>query len=208
MANFNQSYTRTAANEGGYQSSPADPGNYNSAGQLVGTNWGISAPVYEDWLGYPPSKSQMQGMTQATAKAIMKARFWNKIQGDNLPNQYVADLLFDGVVNHGRGVRLAQEVLGVTPDNDFGPQTFQALVNTPPAVFYNKYKERRRRYYYELVQGNPNLGTFLSGWLKRLDKYNDFPGGAGGTTQAGGFLLMAGLAVVAWMNRKTLLGAK
>lgn len=205
MANFNQSYQRTAANEGGYQANPNDPGNYNSANQLVGTNWGISAPVYEDWLGYPPSKSQMQGMTQSTAKAIMKAKFWNKIQGDNLPNQAVADILFDGVVNHGRGVRLAQEVLGVTSDNIFGPATFTAIVNTPPATFYNGYKERRRAYYYQLVQNDPSLSTFLSGWLKRLDKYNDFPSSGGGATQAGGFWLMAGLAVVAWVNRKTLL---
>jgi lysozyme family protein len=203
MANFNQSYTRTAANEGGYQSSPADPGNYNSAGQLVGTNWGISAPVYEDWLGYPPSKAQMQGMTQATAKAIMKSRFWNKIQGDNLPNQAVADILFDGVVNHGRGVRLAQEVLGVSTDNIFGPATFQALVNTPPAVFYNKYKERRRQYYYQLVQGTPSLGTFLSGWLKRLDKYNDFSGGAGSSQAGYGWIGVALLLYLGYSNRKT-----
>lgn len=210
MANFNQSYTRTAANEGGYQSNPNDPGNYNSAGQLVGTNWGISAPVYEDWLGYPPTKQQMQSMPASTAKAIMRAKFWDKIQGDNLPNQAVADILFDGVVNHGRGVRLAQEVLGVTADNIFGPATFNALVNTPSAQFYNAYKERRRQYYYQLVQNNSNLNQFLAGWLKRLDKYQDFPAGSGGgyaPQQAGGLWLMAGLAVVAWMNRKTLLNA-
>jgi lysozyme family protein len=186
MADFNKSYTRTAANEGDYQAKPSDPGNYNSAGQLVGTNWGISAPVYEDWIGRRPTVADMKAMSKATAKAIMKTKFWDKIRGDELPNQAVADIFFDGVVNHGRGVRLAQEVLGVATDNVFGPQTFNALVNTSPPKFYNAYKERRRQYYYELVNQNPNLQEWLPG----------------------GLWLMGALAVVAWYNRKTLLSAR
>lgn len=199
MANYEISYTRTAANEGGYQANPSDSGNYNSAGQLVGTNWGISAKVYEDWIGHPPTASEMMNMPKSTAKAIFKAKFWNKIQGDQLPNQYVADILFDGVVNHGQGVRLAQEVLNVATDNNFGPQTFNALVNTPPAEFYNKYKERRRQYYYQLAQ-NPGQMGFLNGWLKRLDKYNDFPNGNGATLAGGGILAVLILLYIGYSN--------
>jgi len=195
MANYDKSYSRTAYNEGGYQANPSDQGNYNSAGQLVGTNWGISAKVYEDWLGRRPTAQDMMDMTKSTAKAIFRAKFWNKIKGDQLPNQYVADILFDGVVNHGQGVRLAQEVLGITQDNVFGQETYNKLVNTPPGEFYNKYKERRRQYYYQLAQ-NPSQLVFLNGWLKRLDKYNDFDKGVAngaGVVLAVVFLLLIGI---------------
>lgn len=204
MANFNTSYNRTAANEGGYQNSANDPGNYNSAGQRVGTNWGINAKVYGAWIGHPPSVAEMQAMTKATAKAIMKANYWDKIWGDDLPNQYVADILFDGVVNHGKGVRLAQEVLGVAADNIFGQQTYNALVAMQPAKFYNAYRERRRSYYFELVSASPGLAEFLDGWLARLSKYNDF-GSGGGTSRAGfGWLGAAFLLYLGYSNRKTL----
>lgn len=197
MANFTTSYNRTAANEGGYQVSPNDPGNYNGAGQLVGTNWGISAKVYEEWLGRSVTAQDMKSMTKATAKNIMQAKYWDKIKGDQLPNQYVADIFFDGVVNHGQGVRLAQEVLGVSQDNIFGPQTLTALLNASPATFYNAYKERRRKYYYQLAQ-NPGQLVFLSGWLERLDKYNDFETGA--TVAGGGILAVMLLLLIGISN--------
>jgi len=183
MANFNQSYERLKRWEGGYQSNPNDPGNYNSRGELVGTNYGINAAVFEDWIGRPPTKSEVQNMAASTAKSIYRLRFWDKIWGDQIPSQPVADILFDGVVNHGRGVRLAQEVLGVATDNSFGQNTFNALVSFPAREFYLQYKERRRRYYEALVQNDPSLGVFLNGWMKRINSFTDFsgePSGGGG----------------------------
>ncbi len=203
MADFTKSYNRVAKNEGGYQANPADKGNFNSLGQLVGTNKGVSAPLYESWIGRPPSAGDMMAITSAIAAQIFRSRYWNKIKGDEIPNQYVADILFDGVIQHGKGVMLAQEVLKVPADNVFGPQTFTALVNMAPAKFYNAYKERRRQYYYQLVDNNPSQLVFLNGWLKRLGTFNDFPSSGGGVT-AGGILIIV-VAIVAYQNRKTIL---
>ena len=201
MANFDTAYNRTAQHEGGYQANPNDPGNYNSLGQNVGTNRGISAKMYESWIGRPPTVSDMKNITTATARQIYKARFWDKIRGDELPNQPVADILFDGVVNHGQGVRLAQEVLGVPADNAFGPVTFAKLVSTPPATFYTAYRQRRRDYYHQLVAQTPSLGVFLTGWLKRIDSFQDYDG-TGGTLAGGGWIGVLLLLGIFFSNKQ------
>lgn len=174
MADFNLAYNRMKVWEGGYQANPNDPGNYNSLGQLVGTNMGISAATLEKWLGVPPSAEDMKNLKPETAKAIYKEKFWNRIYGDLIPWQPVADILFDGVVQHGRGVQLAQEVLGVVPDNIWGPITYAALLAMHPANFYLDYRERRRKYYESLVDANPSLSVFLPGWEARLNSFDDY----------------------------------
>lgn len=191
MANYEPAYQRTAKHEGGFQINAWDKGNYNSLNQLVGTNYGISAPVYEDWIGRPPTVEDMKTITASDAKSIFKKRFWDKIWGDQLPNQAVAEILFDGVVNHGKGVKLAQEVLGVTPDNVFGPKTFNALVAMAPAKFYDAYKQRRKSYYHQLASNNPSQLVFLQGWLKRLNSFNDF-----GLENTGGGINLASLGLL------------
>src|SRR5690606_6583861 len=117
MASFSVAYPVVARAEGGYQNHPNDSGNYNSLGQLVGTNWGISAPVYESWIGHPPSSADMKAITKETAMSILKAKFWNTIKGDQIVDQDVATIFLDGHVNHGRtGIKLMQQVLGITAD--------------------------------------------------------------------------------------------
>lgn len=214
MANFNISYNRTADHEGGFQSNPNDTGNYNSLGELVGTNWGISAPVYEDWIGSPPSLAQMQQMSQATAKEIYRVKFWDDIRGDEIQNQKVADIFFDGRVNHGRtGTRIMQRVLGVWQDTIVGPVTLDAINSNDPATVYYNYREERRAFYYEL-SARPGQSVFLNGWLNRLNTYTDYnapgiPIDGGGILAGGGlggFLLLSVFGGFIWTNRKEIFG--
>ena len=123
MANFDIAYNRTAKWEGGYTDNPNDLGNYNSRSELVGTNWGVSAKKYEDYLGRPPSKWEMKNMPKWQAKNIFKADEWTRMKGDTIQNQPLANIIFDGLVNHGKGTQLLQEVLGIETDNIYGPKT-------------------------------------------------------------------------------------
>jgi lysozyme family protein len=173
MADFGIAYRRTAKWEGGYQASPDDPGNYNSLGQLVGTNWGVSAKKYERLLGRPPTKEQVREMPQWRAEQAFRNDEWKRMKGDEIPHQPLADILFDGLVNHGRGVKLLQEVLGITADNVFGQQTLNAVLAANPQELYSAYRERRRQYYRSLVQRDPKLKVFLKGWLRRIDSFTD-----------------------------------
>ncbi|MEO1413486.1 MAG: glycosyl hydrolase 108 family protein, partial [Bacteroidota bacterium] len=184
-----QSLARVRIAEGGYQVHPNDPGNYNSLGELVGTNHGINAQVYESHIGQPPSRKDMASMIWDTAANIYRQKYWNAIQGDQIKNQALADIIFDGRVNHGAGIRLLQEVLGVTVDGIVGPKTLREINSADPARLYNDYKERRRKYYHALVEQNPRLGVFLNGWMNRLARFNDYypqSAGSSGLSLAGG----------------------
>ncbi len=196
MANFLTAYNIVARHEGGFQIHPNDSGNYNSLGQLVGTNWGISAPVFEHFLQRPPSQTDVQAMSKATAANIFKTRFWDRIKGDSISHQDVATIFFDGIVNHGStGVRIMQRVLGVTADGAVGPITLSAINQADPAKLYTAYREARKNFYHQLATDKPALAVFLKGWLRRIDSFTAF--GATGTQIASGGsgMLATGLAL-------------
>ena len=102
MASFDlaQKYVKVA--EGGYQATVSDEGNYVN-GKLIGTNWGISAPVLADYLGREPSVADMKNLTYETALKIYKKDFWDEIGGDSIKNDSVAIVVYDGAVNQGVG---------------------------------------------------------------------------------------------------------
>lgn len=196
MASFSIAYNLVAAAEGGYQNHPNDAGNYNSLGQLVGTNWGVSATKYERIIGRPPSAADMQNLSAAAAKEIFRNDEWARIRGNEIHDQAVANIFFDGAVNHGRGIHLMQEVLGVEQDGVVGPITLAAINTANPAQLYHAYKERRRRYYHWLVEWRPANLAFLDGWLQRLDRFQAYEVATAGI---GGLLLLFGLG---WLIHK------
>ncbi|KKS77438.1 MAG: hypothetical protein UV51_C0007G0036, partial [Candidatus Woesebacteria bacterium GW2011_GWC1_42_9] len=107
MASFTIAQTLVKRAEGGYSNDARDPGNYTGgsigSGTLIGTNWGISAPVLKAYLGYSPSVSEMENLPYSTAEKIYKAQYWNAIKGDTIQNQKLANMLYDTAVNMGVG---------------------------------------------------------------------------------------------------------
>ena len=176
MANFDQSAARVLKLEGGYQSNPSDKGNYNSLRQNVGTNYGVSARLYEDWIGRPPSLADMKAITKALALRIYRERFWNKINGDAIRDQALAELVFDGAINHGvyRSLVLLQEVLGVPTTGAINSATLTAINSRNAASVYNAYRQRRIKFYNSLVAADPSQGVFLKGWLSRMEQFKDY----------------------------------
>lgn len=109
MAVFKDAQQLVGLAEGGYQKDPRDRGNYYQ-GKLIGTNWGISAPVLAEYLRRPPTVEDMKSLKRVTAEEILKINFWLKNNLDKIKNQSVANLLYDGVVNQGaNGTRFLVE---------------------------------------------------------------------------------------------------
>ncbi len=172
---FARSYARVRRWEGGYQENPNDPGNYDNEGRLIGTNMGITPGTYKQATGYWPTKAEMKALTPDQAAAIFKLLFWDKIWGDKFKDAALADIVLDGVVNHGRGVRLFQEILGdVEQDNKWGPETHASMLAKNPAQLYRAYRERRKRYYLQLIENDPKLAVFKNGWMRRIDSFTDY----------------------------------
>lgn len=65
----------------------------------MGTNYGVSAKFYETVLKRPPTEFDMRNITQEKAHKLFKEYFWDKMQGDNIKSQVVADMLIDHGIN-------------------------------------------------------------------------------------------------------------
>lgn len=159
--------------EGGYQALPGDNGNYNSLGQLVGTNYGISAKVYENWIGRPPSVADMKAITKDLSIMIYRSWYWDAIGASFINNQSIANLIVDHAVNAGvyAAGKMTQEVLNekfgfnLVVDGAIGYNTRQAINSVEPKELHEQIKEARKEHYESIG------GEFLKGWLKRLTKF-------------------------------------
>lgn len=163
--------------EGGFQKLPDDRGNYNSRGELAGTNHGVSARFYETILGYPPSEADMRAITKGQAKEIFKVYFWDANLASQIKNQAVANTIIDHEINAGNGVLLTQRVLNnhfgfsLAEDDRMGPKTLAAINSVPYTALVEKINDEREAYYRKLAS------PFLKVWLNRLQKFAVSPEG-------------------------------
>ena len=177
MAKFEKAQALVGLSEGGYQNDPRDSGNYYQ-GNLIGTNWGISAPTLATFLGRIPTVQDMKTLTKQTAESILKSRYWTKHNLGSIKNQSVANLLYDGIVNHGsNGMRmLTSKALSAMkhPLEYYAVFTEKGikLMNglNPKRLFFALKKARANKY---RSLGKPH---YLKGWLNRLDRINYFGG--------------------------------
>ncbi|MEM9931269.1 MAG: glycosyl hydrolase 108 family protein [Bacteroidota bacterium] len=162
--------------EGGYQRHKADRGNYNREGVLVGTNWGIAAPVAEAYFGRTVTRKDMEKLDKSVAMDIFRRNFWNKIRADEYPDQQLANIVYDGAVNHGVywGVKLLQRSMGIRQDGIVGPVTLATIRIKDPEQLYNAYFTTRQNFYHAIVANRPSQQVFLRGWLRRLEYYRGY----------------------------------
>ena len=106
-ARFARCVAEVLKHEGGFVNHPRDPGG--------ATNRGITHITLADWRGGPVTAEDVRTMSEAEAREIYRSKYWNAIQGDNLPAG--VDLaVFDLAVNSGvgRAARMLQQQLGVS----------------------------------------------------------------------------------------------
>lgn len=133
MADFEIAFKRTAKFEGGYTSDKDDPGNWTGAkvgeGELIGTNFGISAPELSVHLGRPATADEMKNLQQSLVMEIYKNKFWNIVCGDQIKNQDEANMIYDRSVNAGprESIILTQRSLGITETGKMDNATLNAL---------------------------------------------------------------------------------
>lgn len=174
MANF-YTYLPLLQNiEKGFQKHAKDFGNYNSLGQLVGTNYGIAATTYELWIKRPPTEQDMRSMNKETAIQILKNWYWNVLKGDSITNQSIAEIIVDHGINAGvgRAAKLVQSVLNnkfnysLSIDGVIGNNTLRALNTVNQELLHKEYKKARENYYATLG------GEFYDGWIDRLNQFS------------------------------------
>jgi lysozyme family protein len=91
-SNYNDILNRVLKSEGGYGNDPKDPGGP--------TNYGITLGDYRAYINRSGTAQDVRRMTKDQAKAIYKSKYWDKVNGDNLPSG-VDYSVFDYGVNSG-----------------------------------------------------------------------------------------------------------
>ena len=128
--NFDNCLTFVLQFEGGYVNHPDDPGGP--------TNLGITQSTLSSFIGRQATIEEVKALTPAKVAPIYRLRYWDRVQGDDLPAG--VDLaVFDFGVHSGptRSVMSLQRVLGVADDGKLGPVTLTAANAASPLKTVN-----------------------------------------------------------------------
>lgn len=172
MASYQLFKTSIQEAEGGYQNLTNDKGNYNSLGQRVGTNYGVSAKFYEKVIGRPPTIADMKSITQAEAHQLFKIHFWDAVKGDAIQSQAVAEMVADHSINANPRVTagIIQRTLNryfgknLQVDRVVGAKTIQAINSVNPTQLFAKIGQERLQYYRRLN----DYQYFAKSWNSRV----------------------------------------
>lgn len=179
MADFRKIFELTLNHEGGFQKFANDSANYVN-GKLIGTNRGISASAYYTYYKRVPTEQDMRNLTKEQAYQIYKANYWNKINGDKINNQSVAELMFQYIIGSGASQLsdlkdIANKVAGkkiiASVDRTFTDAEIELINKLPAKIYWEALKAWRHAYFLRLVAAKPKLKQFLKGWQKRLNSY-------------------------------------
>lgn len=172
MANFDISIPKVLAWEGGYVNHPADPGGETNRGITDKLDGKVDHLVDLDGDGH--GDVDIKHLTEEQARKVYKRVFWDRIKGDEIHSQAIADILFDGFVNQGvSAIRIIQNLVFVPADGNIGPATLKAINEADERTLYNDYKSERENYYLNLVKRKPELNVFLKGWLNRIRSFKN-----------------------------------
>ena len=163
LSNFNRSLLLLLKHEGNFVNHPSDPGGM--------TNLGVTAKVWESWVGHPVDEKQMRSFTAEDVAPLYQRKYWDACRAD----EFVSGLdyaVFDCAVNSGvgRAVKLLQSCVGVPVDGGIGPATMAAI---------NKYLDTKKlieQYCDSRLQFLKSLKTFPvfgKGWERRVNEVQE-----------------------------------
>lgn len=156
MADFNKAIGKTLAREGGsrFTDDPSDRGG--------ATKYGISQRSYPNL--------DIRNLTEQQAREIYKRDFWDRIRGDEVSSQPVAENIFDTCVNMGvrTGSRLAQLAVDIQPaDGVIGSKSIEALNIMDEGLFISNFTIAKIARYAHICNQDKTQQKFLLGWLNR-----------------------------------------
>jgi lysozyme family protein len=134
------------------------------------TNLGVTKRVWEEWVGHEVDEKAMRALTPELVGPMYKAKYWDKIKGDDLPAG-VDYAVFDAAVNSGpgRAAKWLQACVGVEQDGGIGPKTLAAVAAFDAKELVEDYAKRRLSFLMDLK----HWGTFGKGWSRRVAEVQD-----------------------------------
>jgi len=168
MADFKPAFEIMIVDEGGYvlHTVKDDTGGMTYAGIARNPN-----PQWPGWNLIDHGGLDSPLLT-GMVRNFYKIEFWDRIRGDELTQQAVAENIFNFGVNTGIkvAVKLAQLIVGATPDGVVGDVTLQKFNNVEPESFKKAYALAKITRYAGICNKNKTQSKFLLGWINRTLK--------------------------------------
>lgn len=132
MAVFLIAYKKTSISEGDYSNHPDDTG---------GETWkGVARKKNPQWDGFKiidayRSHKKFPGILknipelESKVQQLYKTEYWDKIRGDEIKDQTIADSLYDSAVNMGPkpAIKLAQRAIGADETGVMDDKTIKLI---------------------------------------------------------------------------------
>jgi lysozyme family protein len=172
MADFTTAFIQTMKAEGGYVNDPQDPGGetYKGIARKMNSKWDgwIIVDTMKKQKDFPKNLESSAAL-QERIKGFYEVNFWDKVRGDEMVNQDVAESIFDFAVNAGvvTSSKLAQMTVGVNPDGVIGPGSLQKINADDPKTFLSLFALNKIARYVAICEKNQESKKFFFGWVKR-----------------------------------------
>lgn len=163
IENWQRAFDLVLKSEGGYVNDNTDHGGE--------TNLGVTRAAWGEYVGRPIRDGEMRALTRDMVKPFYKARYWDKVRGDDLPAG-LDYAVFDFAVNAGpgRAAKFLQRAVGVAEDGILGPATMAEVQRANAAEVLAQFSAAKESFYKGLVDRDPSQRRFINGWLARVDQ--------------------------------------
>lgn len=172
MADFNEAFQLMIAHEGGYGYDPDDPGGE--------TYKGVARNIHNTWNGWTkidllkhqanfPDNLDKDAELQEEVASFYQTTFWDKMKGNQIANQDVANSIFDFGVNAGlaTSVSLAQTIVGAQSDGIIGTESLTKINAFSAEYFLAKFTVAKIARYAHIVKNRPASQKYFYGWVLR-----------------------------------------
>lgn len=161
MADFLPAFESMIRNEGGYVL-------HDVLGDRGGMTYaGIARNMNPNWPGWAKLDNGDQVPAQMV-RDFYRANYWEPIKGEQISSQVIAQTIFDFHVNAGAVARkLAQLVVGATPDGAIGEKTIALLNSYDEQKFVMAYALAKIARYRDIVTRDRTQAKFMLGWINR-----------------------------------------
>lgn len=165
MANYKKIVPFFYKWEGGYVNDPSDAGGE--------TNKGVT---YKTWVSFfgDNCHDRFMEMSNDDWGVIFKKGYWDKVKGDDIQLQSIAECLVSWAWGSGSrtAIKEIQRELGVSVDGVIGKNTLKAINESNELELFERCIKRRESFFRKITVSRPENSRFLKGWLNRLADFN------------------------------------
>ena len=172
MANFKEALNLILKNEGVYGFDKDDPGGetYKGIARNMNSKWSgwITVDLLKQQSKFPQNLENSSDLQKGVSD-FYETNYWDKMQGDGITNQMVANSIFDFAVNAGisTSCSLAQMVVGVKADGVVGPASINAINDYDADLFLASFTIAKISRYVAIIEKRPTSRKYFYGWVRR-----------------------------------------